>query len=50
MPIMTGRFKPYSAQAEAEAIVADAKNTQGDQASVIDTIIKEFGQSHSDNG
>lgn len=38
------------AQAEAEAILADAKNTQGDYDSAIEAILKEYGQSHSDNG
>ena len=38
------------AKAEAEAIIAGAKNTQGDYDSAIDTILKEYKQSHSDNG
>ena len=38
------------AQAEAEAIIAGAKNTQGDYDSAIDAILKEYKQSHSDNG
>ena len=38
------------AQAEAEVIIADAKNTQGDYDSAIEAILKEFKQSHSDNG
>ena len=38
------------AKAEAEAIVAGAKNTQGDYDSAIDAILKEYKQSHSDNG
>ena len=38
------------AQAEAEAIIAGAKNTQGDYDSAIEAILREFGQSHSDNG
>ena len=38
------------AQAEAEAIIAGAKNTQGDYDSAIDTILKKYKQSHSDNG
>ena len=38
------------AKAEAEAIVAGAKNTQGDYDSAIEAILKEFKQSHSDNG
>ena len=38
------------AQAEAEAITAGAKNTQGDYDSAIEAILKEFRQSHSDNG
>ena len=39
-----------NAQAEAEAIVAGAKNSQGDYDSAIDAILKEYKQSHSDNG
>ena len=39
-----------NAQAEAEAIIAGAKNTQGDYDSAIDAILKEYKQSHSDNG
>ena len=38
------------AQAEAEAIIAIAKKTHGDYDSVIEAIMKEFGQNHSDNG
>ena len=38
------------AKAEAEAIIAGAKNTQGDYDSAIESILKEYGQSHSDNG
>ena len=38
------------AQAEAAAILADAKKTQGDYDSAIDAILEEYGQSHSDNG
>ena len=38
------------AQAEAEAIIASAKKTHSDYDSVIEGIMKEFGQSHSDNG
>ena len=38
------------AQAEAEAIIASAKKTHGDYDSVIEEIMKEFGQNHSDNG
>ena len=38
------------AQAEAEAIIASAKKTHGDNDSVIEEIMKEFGQNHSDNG
>ena len=38
------------AQAEASAIIADAKETQGDYDSAIEAILKEYGQSHSDNG
>ena len=39
-----------AAQAEAEAIIAGAKNTQGDYDSAIEAILKEYKQSHSDNG
>ena len=39
-----------NAQAEAEAIIAGAKNTQGDYDSAIEAILKEFKQNHSDNG
>ena len=38
------------AQAEADAIIAGAKKTQGDYDSAIEAILKEYGQSHSDNG
>ena len=38
------------ARAEAEAIIAGAKKTQGDYDSAIEAILKEFKQSHSDNG
>ena len=38
------------AQAEAEAIIESAKKTHGDYDSVIEEIMKEFGQNHSDNG
>ena len=38
------------AKAEAKAIIAGAKKTQGDYDSAIDTILKEYKQSHSDNG
>ena len=38
------------AQAEAEAIIASAKKTHGDYDSVIEAILREYGQSHSDNG
>ena len=38
------------AKAEAEAIIAGAKNTQGDYDSAIDALLKEYKQSHSDNG
>ena len=38
------------AQAEAAAIIAGAKNTQGDYDSAIAAILKEYGQGHLDNG
>ena len=38
------------AQAEAAAIIAGAKKAQGDYDSAIEAILKEYGQSHSDNG
>ena len=38
------------ARAEAEAIVASAKQTQGDYDSAIEAILQEYKQSHSDNG
>ena len=38
------------AQAEAKAILAGAKKKQGDYDSVIEAIMKEFGQNPSDNG
>ena len=37
------------ARAEAEAIVASTKQTQGDYDSAIGAILQEFKQSHSDN-
>ena len=39
-----------AAQAEAEAIVAGAKNTQGDYDSAVEAILQEFGQNPSHNG
>ena len=39
-----------AAQAEAEAIIANAKNTWGDCDSAIEAVLKEFSQGHSDNG
>ena len=38
------------ARAEAEAIIAGAKTTQGDYDSAIEAILTEFRQNHSDNG
>ena len=38
------------ARAEAEAIIAGAKKIQGDYDSAIEAILKEYKQSHSDNG
>ena len=38
------------ARAEAAAIIADTKKTQGDYDSAIEAILKEYRQSHSDNG
>lgn len=38
------------AHAEAETIIADAKNTQGDYNSAVEAILQEFGQNSSDNG
>lgn len=38
------------AQAEAAAILRDAKKSQGDYDSAIEAILEEYGQSHSDNG
>ena len=38
------------ARAEAAAIITGAKKTQGDYDSAIEAILKEYGQSHSDNG
>jgi cell division septum initiation protein DivIVA len=38
------------ARAEAEAIIAGTKKTQGNYDSAIEAILKEFKQSHSDNG
>jgi hypothetical protein len=35
---------------KASAIIADAKEAHTDYDSVIDEILKEYGQSHSDNG
>ena len=35
------------ARAEAEAIIAGAKKTQGDYDSAIEAILNEYGQSHS---
>ena len=37
-------------KAEAEAIIAGAKNTQVDYDSAIEAILTEFRQSHSDSG
>ena len=39
-----------SAQAEADAIRTDAKKTQSDYDSAIEAILKEYGQSPSNNG
>lgn len=38
------------AQAEADAIIADAKKTRCDYDSAIEAVLKEFRQRHSDNG
>ena len=38
------------AQAEAAAILAGAKKTQGDYDTAIEAILKEYGQDHSGNG
>lgn len=38
------------AQAEAAAIIADAKKTQGEYDSAIEAILKDYRQNHSDNG
>lgn len=38
------------AHAEAATIIAGAKKAQDDYDSAIETILKEYGQSHSDNG
>ena len=38
------------AKAEAEAIISDAKNKQGDYDSATEAIFKKNKQSHSDNG
>ena len=38
------------AQAEAAAIIADAKKELGEYDSAIEAILKEYAQSHSDNG
>ena len=38
------------ARAEAEAIIAGAKKIQGDYDSATEANLKEFRQSHSDNG
>ena len=37
-------------RAEAAAIIAGAKKTQGDYDSAIEAILKEYRQGHSDNG
>ena len=37
-------------KAEAAAIIAGAKKTNGDYDSAIEAILKEYRQSHSDNG
>ena len=39
-----------AARAEAEAIIVAAKKTRDDYDPVIEEIMKEYGQSHSDNG
>ena len=38
------------ARAEAQAIIAGAKKTQGDDDSAIETFLKEYRQSYLDNG
>ena len=38
------------ARAKAAAIIAGAKKAQGDYDSAIEAILKEYRQSHSDNG
>lgn len=38
------------AQADAATIIADAKKALGDYDSAIEAILKEYRQSHSDNG
>ena len=38
------------AQTEAERIVENAKKTHGDYDSAVEAILKEYRQSHSDNG
>jgi cell division septum initiation protein DivIVA len=38
------------AQAEADAIIADAKKTRCDYDSAIEAVLKEFRHRHSDNG
>lgn len=38
------------AQAEAEALITEAKQTRGDYDSVVEEILKEIEQDHSENG
>ena len=38
------------AQTEAEMIIENAKKTHGDYDSAVEEILKEYRQSHSDNG
>ena len=38
------------AQAEAAALIADAKKANGEDDSEIEEILREYGQDHSDNG
>ena len=38
------------AQEEAKAIIDEAKNTRGNYDSAVEEIMKEYMQSHSDNG
>ena len=38
------------AQIEAERIIENAKKTHGDYDSAVEAILKEYRQSHSDNG